>query len=223
MAGATASSYLEDEVKRERRTVTVHEVRAENSDSPKIVGYASVFNEETDVAGLFSEVIRPGAFTRAIEEGQDVRALVDHDASKVLGRTKSGTLRLEEDERGLLAEIDPPDTTLGVDTMKLLERGDVNQMSFAFIVRSETWTKRDGKPELREITDVDLFDVSVVTFPAYEGTSVGLRSAEDIYQQHLDSDSEQPPEEERDEETEQPPEPSAIVRPRRHTIETERY
>jgi HK97 family phage prohead protease len=202
----------------------VRALRAERDgdSNPKIVGYASVFNEETDIAGLFSEVIRPGAFERAIEEEQDVRALVDHNPSLLLGRTKSGTLRMKEDEHGLRVEIDPPDTILAADTMELLARGDVDQMSFGFIVRSETWTKRDGQPELREITDVDLFDVSVVTFPAYEGTSVGLRSAEDIYNQHLDSDPDQTIEEERDEETEQTPDPSDFARPRAHEIEKER-
>lgn len=173
----------------ERRSVVVRELRADG-ESGKIAGYAAVFNEETDL-GYFREVVRPGAFKRAIDEKQDVRALWNHDPNYVLGRTTAGTLSLAEDRRGLRIEIDPPETQFARDLAKSIERGDVDQMSFAFIAREETWTERKDETDLRELIDVDLYDVSPVTYPAYEGTSVGLRSAESVYNDHVQSIGEQ--------------------------------
>ena len=159
--------------KREFRFGFAPEIR-EDGGAPKITGYAAVFNEETDL-GYFREVIRPGAFKRSISEGADVRALVEHDPARIIGRTKAGTLSLREDEKGLLVEIEPPDTTVGTDVVKSLKRGDLDKMSFGFFIKGEEMKKVDGQ-WLREINDVDLFDVSVVAFPAYEGTSVEARS-----------------------------------------------
>lgn len=169
---------------REVRSMPVRELRAE--DEGKIVGYAAVFNSTTDL-GYFEERIKPGAFARAIKEQQDVRALWNHDANYVLGRTKSGTLRLAEDNVGLRIEIDPPDTQTARDVVESIRRGDVDQMSFAFIATKETWTDRRDMLPLREIEDADLFDVSPVTYPAYEATTVGLRSAESVYTDHVQS------------------------------------
>jgi len=166
------------------------EVRADD-EPPVIEGYAAVFNEETVIGDWFREVIRPGAFKRAISEKQDVRALWNHDANYVLGRTKSGTLKLSEDKRGLKIQIDPPDTQSARDLVESIRRGDVDQMSFAFIASEEKWPKNskadEDKLPLRELIDLDLYDVSPVTYPAYEATSVGVRSAEDIYNDHLQS------------------------------------
>jgi HK97 family phage prohead protease len=163
----------------------VYELRSED-DGRKIVGYAAVFNSTTDL-GYFEERIKPGAFRRPIKEQQDVRALWNHDANFVLGRTKSGTLRLIEDEVGLRIEIDPPATQTARDLVESIRRGDVDQMSFAFIAVKESWTDRQGMLPLRELEDVDLFDVSPVTYPAYQATSVGLRSAEAVYTDHVQS------------------------------------
>ncbi len=170
----------------ERRSMVVRELRAD-VDSRKIEGYAAVFGEETDIGGMFREVIRPGAFARAIREEQDVRALWNHNADHVLGRTKAGTLELEEDKRGLWISVDPPDTQFARDLMESIARGDVDQMSFAFRAVKEQWTERKDEPSLRELVDLDLYDVSPVTFPAYEGTSVGLRSAEAVFNDHVRS------------------------------------
>lgn len=162
----------------ERRMVDVPirvETRDGESGEPRrLVGYAAVFNVETNIGGWFRERIRPGAFRRSIERGDDVRALWNHDPSHVLGRTKSGTLTLREDERGLLVEIIPPDTQLGRDLVTLVERGDVSQMSFGFVPIVEEWESRDGQ-EVRTLVEVDLFDVSLVTFPAYDATSISAR------------------------------------------------
>ena len=176
---------------REVRSMPVYELRAKD-DGDTIAGYAAVFNTTTDL-GYFEERIAPGAFARAIKEQQDVRALWNHDPNHVLGRTKSGTLRLSEDNVGLQIEIDPPDTQTGRDVVESIRRGDVDQMSFAFIATKESWTERKGLLPLREIQDADLYDVSPVTYPAYQSTIVGLRSAESVYAEYVQSLDRQEP------------------------------
>lgn len=140
-----------------------------------IGGYAAVFNTETDI-GWFRERIAPGAFATAISG--DVRALFDHDPGRVLGRTISGTLRLAEDATGLSCEIDLPDTSDGRDVETLVARGDVSGMSFGFRVTREEWDETNPQSPLRTILEVELFEVSVVTFPAYADTEIALRSLE---------------------------------------------
>jgi hypothetical protein len=166
----------------ERRAYTVNGMQVEarktgDSEEKRIVGHAAVFNTDTDIAGLFFERVAPGAFTRAIKE-DDVRSLFNHDANFVLGRTKSGTLILREDETGLLTETIPPDTQFARDLQISIDRGDISQMSFGFRVKGEAWEERADGTWLRTITDVELFDISPVTFPAYPTTDVGLRSLE---------------------------------------------
>lgn len=173
-----------DRIIRHQPSTTVL-LRAEESGSGrKAVGYASVFNTWTTLYRTsyseVREVIRPGAFRNAIAEGQDVRALWNHDANHPLGRSTAGTLRLSEDARGLKVVIDLPDTTVGRDLIVSMGRGDVSQMSFAFIPRKggEVVTSRaEGPIEVTEvqIKDVDLYDVSIVTYPAYKEASVALR------------------------------------------------
>lgn len=139
----------------------------------KIVGYAAVFDTPSVPLGGFREVVRRGAFSDSLNA--DVRALWNHDPNYVLGRTKNGTLRLEEDDRGLRVEIDPPNTTWARDFMESIRRGDVDQMSFAFRAIEDRWTN-DENGTLRELLKAQLLDVSPVTFPAYEATSVTLRA-----------------------------------------------
>lgn len=145
-------------------------------DAKRVSGYAAVFNVRTLIADYFEEEVAPGAFASAIAN-DDVRALIDHDSALVLGRTKAGTLRLAEDDRGLKFEIDLPETTAAADLAALMKRGDVSQASFAFGVKREEWIDRGEAPPLRRILEVaPLYDVSVVTFPAYEQTEAALRS-----------------------------------------------
>lgn len=172
-------------IEREIRSVAAPvEIRREQradgqGEQVTLVGYAAVYNEETSIGGWFREVIRPGAFDRAVREGQDVRALFNHDANHVLGRSKSGTLRMESDAKGLRVEIDLPDTQMGRDVLKSVERGDVDGQSFAFRVVREAWDETDPDDPLRELMDLNVSDVSVVTYPAYEGTSIAKRSLEE--------------------------------------------
>jgi len=172
-------------MKIERRTYALDnfkvERRAEGDDPPKIIGHAALFNSLSEEIYGFREQIAPGAFKNAVKE-DDVRALFNHDPNIVLGRTGPGTLRLSEDSKGLAIEIDPPDTQQARDLMVSIERGDVSQMSFGFRVTSEEWEFKDGKePDIRTLTEVQLFDVSPVTFPAYTDTDVSLRAMRDLH------------------------------------------
>jgi len=167
----------------ERRAWAQLELRqADDSDRPVLVGYAAVFNRKSEDLGGFREIVAPGAFRRSLENGADVRALIDHDPSLVLGRTKAGTLRLQEDDHGLRAEIVLPDTQYAADLLASIRRGDVDQMSFGFRTVSDEWRTEDGEP-VRTLKEVELFDVSVVTYPAYPDTTVATRSL-DAWRSH---------------------------------------
>ena len=151
------------------------EVRAEG-DALKVAGYAAVFNEEADIGGWFREVIAPGAFRDAVGR-DDVVFLVNHQGLP-LARTRSGTLTLREDSKGLYmeSELDPEDPDVQA-VVRKMKRGDLDKMSFAFRALRQEWDDTE-EPPLRTILEVELGDVSVVTNPAYEGTDIGLRSLE---------------------------------------------
>ena len=148
------------------------EVRA---DSRTATGYAAVYNSIADIGGYFNEQIAPGAFDGTL--GGDIRALFNHDTAHVLGRTIAGTLRLASDDRGLAVEIDMPDTAMARDLTVSMTRGDISGMSFGFNVTKQTWDE-SGPVILRTIESVELFEVSIVTFPAYDATDVAVRSLE---------------------------------------------
>ena len=163
----------------ERRALNVEMRVVEVEGRTRLVGYAAVFNQPTLIWDFYEEVA-PGAFSRALAEGQDVVALWNHDANFVLGRRSAGTLFLEEDNHGLRVEILPPDTQWANDLAESIRRGDVKQMSFSFHTPEggDEWrTAEDGKLK-RRLVDVDLFDVSPVTFPAYPQTEIGVREME---------------------------------------------
>lgn len=171
--------------KQERRAFDVDglEVRGEG-DSKTITGYAAVFDKLSLPMFGFREKIARGAFAKSVEK-DDIRALWNHDANYVLGRNKKAkTLRLEEDEKGLRVEIDPPDTTWARDLMTSIQRKDVSQMSFGFTTQKDSWDEENKDKIVRTLEEVNLFDVSLVTFPAYPQTSVSLRSAEDVYNEY---------------------------------------
>lgn len=159
----------------ERRGGVPAEIRAEG-DGIKVSGYAAVFGQEADIAGMFREVIEPGAFTDALKT-DDVVFLVNH-AGLPLARTRSKTLKLVEDDHGLRIETvldaEDPDVKAIVGKMK---RGDLDKMSFAFRATVQVWDDSQ-EPPLRTIKKAELFDVSIVTSPAYDGTDIGLRSLE---------------------------------------------
>lgn len=165
----------------------------QDGDAPRIEGYAVVWNSMSRDLGGFKEIIEPGAFGEALAGGPDVRALFNHDSNMVLGRTTNGSLALAEDAHGLRVSLSMPDTAYARDVYKLIERGDVNQMSFAFKPRKggETWATEDGQ-RVRRVRNSDIYDVSVVTYPAYEATSVAARALE--MAQETESDGQEPAE-----------------------------
>ena len=154
------------------------ELRAAGDESkPSIIaGYAAVFSQLSEDLGGFREQIAPGAFSKSL--GEDIRALFNHDRNFVIGRNKSKTLRLEEDARGLRVEIDPPDTTDARDLLVKMKRGDVTGMSFGFRTMEDHWDEVDGKV-VRTLIEVRVFDVSVVTYPAYPQADAAVRSLEE--------------------------------------------
>jgi HK97 family phage prohead protease len=146
-----------------------------------LTGYASVFNEESQDLGGWTEVVKPGCFKRSLASGVDCMALSEHDRNKgLLGRTKSGTLRLNEDNVGLRFECDLPDTQLGNDTATSVARRDLDACSFAFIALDTSWDQNAAGGVVRTLNDVDLQDVTITSRPAYLGTSVQLRSLAEV-------------------------------------------
>ena len=140
----------------------------------RLEGYAAVFGIPASLPG-FSETVAPGAFRSSLVAGRDVVALVDHDPGRLLARTSSGTLRLQEDGRGLAFSIDTAPTTLGNDVLELVRRGDVGGCSFAFRVPpgGDHWSAKDR----RELRAVELVEISIVlAWPAYAGTTVAARA-----------------------------------------------
>jgi HK97 family phage prohead protease len=126
-----------------------------DAEAPNIlVGHAAVFNTLADIGGWFREKIVPGAFKKTLSDNADVRALLNHNPDKIFGRTKSGTLKLREDDTGLLSEISVPDTTLGRDLMVSVKRGDIDQMSFAFQAVQEEWDESDPSNQIRTLKEV---------------------------------------------------------------------
>lgn len=157
----------------EKRSVafTNYEMRA-SEDGKTLVGYAAMWDTPSHPMP-FIEFVKRGAFTKTLNDGADVRLLIDHEGVP-LARTKSGTLKLSEDERGLLVEAQLDESNPdAARVMSAMKRGDLSQMSFAFRTIKDSWSKDRKTRELRE---VQLFDVSIVTFPAYEATVAELRS-----------------------------------------------
>lgn len=166
-----------ERIYREVRTVRTEFHTREDGGERHLAGYFAVFDSDYEIAPGMTESIAPGAFSRTIS--WDVRALTNHDTTLVLGRTKAHTLTLTEDAHGLFADIliNPNDQD-AVNTWERVQRGDVDQCSFGFeIVDEETEFRDDGSVHWT-IKDVNLFEVSVCTFPAYKETNVAARSAE---------------------------------------------
>jgi len=163
-----------------RRLIVPLELRAEeDGTNPRVEGYAAVFGEETVIGDYFREVFEAGCFRDSLKGNADVVFLINHEGLP-LARTRSGSLKLKEDKRGLhiSAELDAadPDVARIVPKMK---RGDLDKMSIAFIPTVQEWSEHEGELPLRKITSASLFDVSIVTNPAYDGTEIGLRALQE--------------------------------------------
>lgn len=142
-----------------------------------VEGYALKFNKESRNLGGFIETISPEALQGV--DLSDVRCFLDHDSGKLLGRTSSGTLTLNVDEVGLHFRCALPNTTVGKDALELVKRGDLTQCSFGFNVKKDAWSKRDGESGMlnRTIKQIgNLFEISLVSIPAYDDTDVTVAS-----------------------------------------------
>ena len=159
---------------RQVRSVASEFQTREDGDNLSIEGYFAVFNSNYEIAPGLSESIAPGAFTNSLSN--DVRALINHDTTLVLGRTKANTLQLKEDSRGLWGHIDiNPNDSDAMNLYERVKRGDVDQCSFGFDIRSEDTDIKENGDIHWTIRDVELFEVSCCTFPAYEETSISAR------------------------------------------------
>jgi HK97 family phage prohead protease len=157
----------------EVRTNSVEfEVRAEG-DGMTFTGYASVFNSPSQDLGGFIEYVAPGAFKRSLQSRNEVKLLWNHDSGEPLASLRGGTMQLVEDEQGLKVTAQLPNTTRGRDIAELLRTKVIDSMSFGFNVIKDTWS-RDG--QTRTLDSVRLFEVSIVSFPAYEATTAQVRS-----------------------------------------------
>jgi uncharacterized protein len=166
----------------ETRSYNGTELRAGDIDGekPTLQGYAAVFDQYSETMKLlgksFKEIIKPGAFTKSLES-RDVHALFNHDSNLVLGRKRAGTLRITEDQTGLAVEIDPPNTGYARNLMESVKRGDISQMSIGFRCNEDVWRKEEDV-WIRELREVELYEVSPVVFPAFSDTTIALRSLE---------------------------------------------
>jgi hypothetical protein len=157
----------------ERRASAAVELRARGR---RLEGYAALFGAEAEILD-YVETIRSGAFAFTLAAGKDVLALMDHDMRAVLARTKSGTLKLGEDSKGLHFDLAVPSTSFGRDVLELTERGDIGGASFAFIPIDERW-----EGDRRELRSVDLKEISIVSaWPAYDGTVVQARKRQVLF------------------------------------------
>jgi len=166
--------------KREVRFLDSPELRA-RADGKGLEGYACLFNTMSVDMGGWREVIAPGAFKNHLAGSPDVKCLVNHSPNKILGRTTSGTLKVEEDSKGVHYDCDLPDTSAGRDIAVSVGRRDISQCSFGFIVKGQKLDEDFKDPQgvrcqLRTVTEAELLDVSPVTYPAYDQTEVNVRS-----------------------------------------------
>lgn len=175
--------------KTEKRNLTASNVEIREAEDGKrtISGYAVKWEMKSHAMGYFKrfkEQFRKGAFTESMTN-DDQLALWSHDTSKVLGRTKNGTLRLFEDDIGLRFELDLPNSTLGSDAYETIKRGDVDGVSFGFQMQKQEWDENDVENITRSILKAKLLEISPVAFPAYPDSQVSARS-HDPYKEHVE-------------------------------------
>jgi HK97 family phage prohead protease len=155
----------------------------------KLAGYAAVYNSHSQDLGGFVERVLPGAFRQSLASPDNIRALLEHDPQRLLGRVGSRTLTLAEDTKGLFFELSLPDTSYARDLGALVERGDISGCSFGFRVPKDGdhWDMRSGQLT-RDLLNIELHEITITSNPAYLDTSVAKRSMEE-WQQGQASDA----------------------------------
>ena len=166
----------------EKRHLKGIEVRAVEGKPGVLAGYAAVFDSPSEDLGGFVEIVRKGAFAESLSSTEEIMALCCHDWDEPLARRSKGTLKLEEDEKGLRVEITLADTTRAKDLLADVNAGNVEGMSFGFRVKKEAWTagKTPADPATRELLSVELYEVSATTIPAYPDTTLAARSLDKL-------------------------------------------
>jgi HK97 family phage prohead protease len=161
----------------EQRTIKCEFRVSNDSGKPTIFGYAAKFGVCSADMGGWVEVIAPGAFDATLVQNPNVRGLFNHNPDNILGTTASGTMRLKTDDVGLAYEIDPPDTQVARDLVVSMQRGDISASSFGFVCQDASWSyDEQSGMEVRTVKQADLYDASVVTYPAYPDATSGVRS-----------------------------------------------
>lgn len=179
----------------EVRTIPAQEMRV-NTDADgtrSLSGYAAVFNSRSVDLGGFTEILAPGCFSRSLQNTPDVLMLRDHQSSLLMGRTKSGTLQLNEDANGLRFSCKLPDTTQAADLVRSIERGDLDGCSFGFYADNDEWKENPRGTYTRTILEATLLEISAVSFPAYPSTSVSVRSVPPEIRARMDATAAAPP------------------------------
>ena len=170
----------------ERRSYNF-ELRSTQTEDGKrqVRGHGAVYDSRSEDLGGFREIIAKGAFDKAVND--DIRALFNHDPNQILGRTTAGTLKVSTDERGLAYELVLPDTSYAKDLAVNLDLGNITQSSFAMTVKRDRWEEEEDGTILRTILEVEnLYDVSPVTYPAYQEADVRVaRRSLDAFKQQL--------------------------------------
>jgi len=169
------------------------EVRTNPDGSRSITGIAAPFNSQSVDLGGFAEIIAPGAFKRTLVENPDVLCLRDHKQELLLGRTKSGTLNLSESAAGLRFTCKLPNTTQAADLIESLSRGDIDSCSFGFVTVDDSWAADNDGNVIRTLLDVDLLEISVVSFPAYPDSTAALRSCPVTLRCHIKRSADENP------------------------------
>jgi HK97 family phage prohead protease len=169
------------QAKRELRVSKNVGLRDSGTGTRVAFGKAVVFNELSHDLGYFRERFAPGAFDECLARSEDILALVHHDVTRVLGRTRAKTLRMAVDSESLSVECDLPNTSYAADLVECLRANAIGGMSFAFVAVDEDWSKEDKIP-IRTVKKADLFEVSWVTDPAYPQTTAGVRSLTEVFE-----------------------------------------
>ncbi|MGE7546102.1 HK97 family phage prohead protease [Sporosarcina newyorkensis] len=168
-------------IERRNYPITDMEVRSEEGKPTTLRGYAAVFDQLSVPLYGFREKIQKGAFAESISKN-NIKALWNHNSDFPLGSTNGSTLRLEEDERGLLFELDLPDNSWGRDAGVAIQRKDVDGVSFGFSVKKDSWDNTNPEQSIRTLEDVELIEISPTPFPAYPSTNVSARSVTEAIQ-----------------------------------------
>ncbi len=194
----------------------------DTSEGLVVTGYVNETGKQSHLLGKrkkFREVIKKGAFTRALSKGNDVHFLAEHDANKILASTRNGSLKLVEDDNGLLMTAEISNTSYGRDYHTLIKDGILRNMSFGFSVDKDKWRKLNDGTYTRDIDDLTLFEVSVVTNPAYPQSSISARGLNLIEDVDIPEDVETEEKDVEEKQVQEVQETKEVIEPKEEVVE----